>query len=110
MTNCWVVPYNPFLSNKYKAHINVEVCGTVKAIKYINKYIYKGPDQTTIRLQNENDEIEKYLNGRYISPVEAAWRIFEFPMHEETPSVTQLAVHLLENSPFILTLFGRKIK
>ena len=50
MDNTWVVPYNPYLSGKYKAHINVEVCGSVQAIKYINKYIYKGPDRTTVEL------------------------------------------------------------
>ncbi|KAL7328776.1 hypothetical protein PS15p_206993 [Mucor circinelloides] len=42
----------------------------------------------------------KYLNGRYISPVEAAaWRLFEFPMHEESPSVSPLAVHLENEQP-----------
>jgi hypothetical protein len=40
MTNEWVVPYSPYLCKKFKAHINVEVCATVKVIKYINKYIY----------------------------------------------------------------------
>ena len=94
MDNTWVVPYNPYLSGKYKAHINVEVCGSVQAIKYINKYIYKGPDRTTVELGQENDEIKKYLSGRYISPVEAVWRISEFPMHEEDPTVYQLPVHL----------------
>jgi len=28
-----VVPYSPYLSLRYKAHINVEVCGSVKAVK-----------------------------------------------------------------------------
>ncbi|KAK4514004.1 Palmitoylated plasma membrane-bound casein kinase [Mucor velutinosus] len=49
MTNEWVVPYNPYLSKKYNAHVNVKVCGSVQAIKYINKYIYKGSDQTTLK-------------------------------------------------------------
>jgi len=38
-----VVPHNPYLFAKYNCHINVEVCASVKAIKYIHKYIYKGP-------------------------------------------------------------------
>ena len=49
--NRWVVPYNPYLSWRYQAHINVEVCASVQAIKYMHKYIYKGSDRTTIQLQ-----------------------------------------------------------
>ena len=29
--NRWIVPYNPYLSSKYKAHINLEACTTVKS-------------------------------------------------------------------------------
>ncbi|OBZ81124.1 hypothetical protein A0J61_10826 [Choanephora cucurbitarum] len=94
LTNQNVVPYNPFLTKKYKAHINVELCGTVGAIKCINKYVYKGPDRTTVHLKNENDEIERYLTSRYIGPTEAVWCLFEYAMHEEDPSVTSLANHL----------------
>ncbi|XP_065642326.1 uncharacterized protein LOC136073954 [Hydra vulgaris] len=42
--NRWVVPYNPWLSKKYQALINVEACMSVKAVKYLYKYIYKGYD------------------------------------------------------------------
>ncbi|XP_055387399.1 uncharacterized protein LOC129616004 [Condylostylus longicornis] len=41
--NRFVVPYNPFLTMKYNAHINVEICSTVKAIKYIHT---SGPYKT----------------------------------------------------------------
>ena len=94
LDNRWVVPYNPYLSAKYRAHINVEVCASVQAIKYINKYIYKGDDRTTVQLSDNNDEISKYLHGRYIGPTEAIWRLFEFPVYEEYPPVKHLAVHL----------------
>jgi hypothetical protein len=46
--NRWVVPYNPYFLRKYTAHINVEICATVQAIKYINKYVYKGADRVTV--------------------------------------------------------------
>ena len=36
--NRWVVPYNPYLLAKYECHINVEICTTVKAVKYLYKY------------------------------------------------------------------------
>lgn len=50
MDNRWVVPYSPYLLQKYQAHINVEVCSSVKAIKYIHKYIFKGNDRITVQL------------------------------------------------------------
>jgi hypothetical protein len=61
-TNRDVIPYNPFLSAKYDCHINVEVCISVKAIKYIHKYIYKGHDRTTLEFSGD-DEIKQYLDA-----------------------------------------------
>ena len=46
--NGWVVPYNPYLLRTYGAHINVEVCTSLKAIKYLNKYVFKGSDKAQI--------------------------------------------------------------
>jgi hypothetical protein len=40
------------------------------------------------------DEIAQYLAGRYISSNEAVWRILSFPIHERSPAVVHLAVHL----------------
>lgn len=36
--NGWIVPYNVFLSKTFEAHINVEMCHTVSAVKYLCKY------------------------------------------------------------------------
>ena len=49
--NRWVVPYNPYLLMKYDAHVNVEVCATVKSIKYLFKYVYKGHDCVNVNLE-----------------------------------------------------------
>ena len=80
-------------------HINVEICTSVKSIKYVLKYVHKGNDQATFQINttttgSTNDEIKNFVNARYIGSTEAAWRIFEFPLHERFPSVVQLAVHL----------------
>lgn len=40
--NRHIVPYNPQLSMMFDCHINVEVCSSIRAVKYIYKYIYKG--------------------------------------------------------------------
>ncbi|KAL3638423.1 hypothetical protein CASFOL_017794 [Castilleja foliolosa] len=40
------------------------------------------------------NEVTNYLDGRYICPHEAAWRILNFPIHERNLAVEILAVHL----------------
>lgn len=42
LNNQWVVPYNKYLSTKFDCHLNVEICTTIKAVKYLYKYVYKG--------------------------------------------------------------------
>jgi hypothetical protein len=105
LDNRWVVPHNVYLSTKYDAHINVEVCNNIRAVKYLFKYVYKGHDRATVELSRQSDnategnvvdtdEIKKYLDCRYVSASEAAWRIFKFDMHEWFPIVERLQYHL----------------
>jgi hypothetical protein len=44
LDNRLVVPYNPSLLMILNCHINVEICSSIKAVKYLYKYIYKGLD------------------------------------------------------------------
>ena len=48
----FVVPYSPVLLTKYNCHINVEVCTTVKSVKYIFKYIHKGFDCAAVEVRS----------------------------------------------------------
>jgi hypothetical protein len=92
--NCWVVPYSPYLTSLFKAHINVEICTSIMAIKYLFKYIYKGPDRTTAKVDSNENEVDLYLQCRYCGPTEGCWRIFKNRVHEEFPAIYHLTVHL----------------
>lgn len=80
---------------KYETHANSEICSTIKAIKYIYKYIFKGHDcaEVAIVQGEENDEIRRYLSTRYISAFEACWRLFHFKLHNKSHTIVRLAVH-----------------
>ncbi|KAL6124326.1 hypothetical protein ACLB2K_076839 [Fragaria x ananassa] len=94
--NRWVVPYNPWLLLQYNCHINVEVCGSIKSVKYLYKYIYKGPDRVSLELQSnlEFDEIRQFVNARWVCAPEALWKIFKFALNKGYPTVEQLQIHL----------------
>ena len=81
-----MVPYNPYLCQKYNCHMNVEVFMTIVAVKNLYKYIYKGQDcaDVHIREQWHHDEIDHYHSTRYVSAMEAAWNIFAFPVQHVT--------------------------
>ncbi|SCV74953.1 BQ2448_7982 [Microbotryum intermedium] len=102
-----VVPYSPYLCAKYDAHINVEICSTIGAIKYMYKYVYKGPDRAAARLEERRDtpggggggdegrnEIEEYVEGRYICAPETVHRLLGFSIGTLFPAVVRLPVHL----------------
>jgi hypothetical protein len=61
--NSMVVPYNPFLSQRYNAHVNVELCSSVSAVKYIFKYITKGQDHARINLQVQDNSPPSHEAG-----------------------------------------------
>ncbi|KAL4371456.1 hypothetical protein AHAS_Ahas06G0167600 [Arachis hypogaea] len=71
--NKFVVPYNPLLLMKYQAHINLEFCNKSNVIKYLFKYINKGPDRVTVTISHSTetthsfevvDEIKQYYDCR----------------------------------------------
>ena len=113
--NTWVVPYNPWLLRRYRAHINVEICTSAKPVAYLYKYIYKGSDSadvsTTIINQPPShrndvdapvDEVRIFHDARWIGSCEAAWRILGLPIGEIKPPVTRLAIHLENQQRVVL--------
>jgi hypothetical protein len=51
--NQYVVPYNKYLLKRYNSHINVEICTSIQAVKYLFKYIYKGYDCAQVTTKEE---------------------------------------------------------
>ena len=97
--NQWIVPYNPWLLRQMNCHVNVELCMSIQSIKYVLKYVNKGCNQAVYTIQSTEqqqnvDEVLKFQQAHFVGSCEAAWRIFDFPLHEHFPPVVQLAVHL----------------
>lgn len=44
VTNQYIVPYSPYLSEYFNCHINFECPYSFASLKYIFKYIHKGPN------------------------------------------------------------------
>lgn len=80
LDNRWVVPYNMTLLKKFQAHINVDFCNRTHVLKYLFKYVTKGPDCTKVYLERIRkgedvpmdattrsvNEVKEYLDCRYI--------------------------------------------
>ncbi|KAL7290846.1 hypothetical protein TKK_0015580 [Trichogramma kaykai] len=99
--NQWVVPYCPTLTSKFNCHINVEICSSIKSVKYLHKYIYKGHDAASVVVTKSSDSSEiihdeptNFLETRYVGPVEATWRILSKPLHDKSHVIVRLPVHL----------------
>jgi len=87
LDNRWVVPYNPYLLKKFQAHINVEWCNKGIFIKYLFKYVTKGPDCSKAYIERikkgeevaidettqTRNEVQEYLDCRYICEQDACW-------------------------------------
>ncbi|KAM0849405.1 hypothetical protein ACQ4PT_053753 [Festuca glaucescens] len=117
LDNRWVVPYNPHLLRHLNCHINVEACSSIKAVKYLFKYIYKGHDRASITVSEADkaysngdiDEIKQYRDARWVTPPEALWRIYGFELSKNSPPVMQLQLHL-ENCHMVSFKQGQDIQ
>ncbi|PWZ57979.1 ATP-dependent DNA helicase PIF1 [Zea mays] len=98
LDNRWVVPYNPYLLRLFNCHINVEACGSIKAVKYLFKYIYKGHDRVSIVMRDASkadddvDEIKQYRDAscNYIFQTCTWWHFTSGKWSSESSTVQVL--------------------
>ncbi|KAK9740669.1 hypothetical protein RND81_03G052500 [Saponaria officinalis] len=92
--NRFIVPHNIDLLVKYDAHLNVEWCNKHRSIKYLFKYMSKGPEMALASLQEAGGDA-------YVSASKACWRIFAFEIQYKQPPVHRLAFHLEDEQEII---------
>lgn len=92
--NRFVVPYCPILLTIFNCHINVEIVSSIKSVKYLYKYIYKGHDAASVVIENNmndaeivHDEIKDFIEARYVGPVETYWRIAGKTLQEKSHAI-----------------------
>ncbi|KAL5542547.1 hypothetical protein UlMin_010257 [Ulmus minor] len=105
LDSSWVVPYNLFLLANFDCHMIVEVCSTIKAIKYMYKYIYMGHDQVAFNVNASLDkgtinEIDNFQSTIWIYAPEVMWMIYRFVLNEMHPTIYSLHLHL-ENKQLV---------
>jgi len=93
--NRWVVPHKPYITKMFDAHINVKVSTGIRSVKYLLKYVYKGLDRVATVIASLTNEIQQYIDARYMSVAEGVDSLLSFKKHMEWPPVTRLVVHLL---------------
>jgi hypothetical protein len=79
----------------FNAHINVEGSVGIQSVKYLFKYVYKGPDRVAAVIAGPTNEIQQYIDAQYLSVAEGVDSLLSFKKHTEWPPVIQLVVHLL---------------
>ena len=107
--NRWVVPYSPFLSLRFNCHINIEICVSPTAAKYLYKYLTKGSDRAMVSAevdrqgeeQAPKDEIREYEDLRSVGSSEATWHLMSYPIASKHPAVYALRIHLKDEQQVV---------
>ncbi|KAL3084144.1 hypothetical protein niasHS_008613 [Heterodera schachtii] len=99
--NRQVVPFNTFLSAKYKSHINTEFVAGEGCTKYLCKYVMKGADMAFIEVKGgpekqqkvDYDEFHQIRLARYITSMEAFLSLNGTKLVRRSHEVDELDVH-----------------
>ncbi|KMQ85683.1 hypothetical protein RF55_15614 [Lasius niger] len=97
INNQWLVPYSPYLIMKYDRHTNLEICSSVKSVKYL----YKEFDWASTKMQSRDstrlikiDEVNSFLDAKYVRAPKAMWRLNGYDLFMKSHTVIRLAIHL----------------
>jgi hypothetical protein len=78
----------------YNCHINIEIYSSIKAVKYLYKYIYKGFDGPSYLVdQSDNGdkvvivEVKRFRDARCVTPAEATYRLYGFSLYQMYPPI-----------------------
>ncbi|KAL3646679.1 hypothetical protein CASFOL_009223 [Castilleja foliolosa] len=98
-------------SRRLPNRINFAPTGTLPTSTYFDEGDYDGDAIDRDAANPTINEVKNFVDGRYICPHEASWRILNFPIHERTPAVEVLAVHLedMQNVTFKETTNPKKV-
>ncbi|XP_050915713.1 uncharacterized protein LOC127130792 [Lathyrus oleraceus] len=91
------------MSNRTDAMETFEITSDYDRITAV---IVPNDDGTSNQPQNI-DEIKQYIDCRYVSPSEASWRIFSFPIHGRKPAVERMYFHCEGQNSVYYTDFDR---
>ena len=94
--------HNLWLLKRFQCHINVEIGSSLKVIKYLLWYPFKGETRVIASTEKEKEkeeedkenEVNRFLDMRTVGATEAFWRLYEFKLHTRCPCVYSLAIHL----------------
>lgn len=106
MDNRWVVPYNPLLLLRIRAHVNIMYCPSTSACKYFFGYLLKGNFGNVVRISTvqrneqrppgepyDHDEIQEFKEMRHMGAYEAHYYIMGNSFAHIYPAVEVLPVH-----------------
>ena len=97
--NRTIVRHNQNVDNRFVVAYCQRV-SSVKSVKYLYKYVYKGYDAANITIEEndtdrviDHDEIRSYIETRYVSPVETCYLILSKHLQGKSHSIVRLSVH-----------------
>ncbi len=67
----------------------------IQSVKYLFKYVYKSHDRVVAVIVDPTNEIQQYINARYLSTAEGFDSLLLFKKHTEWLPVIRLVIHLL---------------